>query len=91
MSTLFVIDKLNLILYPFLDAIFSNNRTVTEQSRLSGEPFVTADDNLSSNTSTPTSLKKQDSVESPLKDVGYRKRNSKSLPLRNDGSLDYDG
>jgi len=70
----------------------SNNRTLTEPvSRLSDDPFVTCDDNLSTNTSTPTSLKKQDSVESPLKDVGYKKRNSKQLPLRNDGTLDYDG
>lgn len=70
----------------------SNNRTITEPlSRLSDDPFVTCDDNLSTNTSTPTSLKKQDSIESSLKDVGYKKRNSKSLPLRNDGTLDYDG
>ncbi|XP_070499509.1 oxysterol-binding protein-related protein 9 isoform X2 [Chironomus tepperi] len=69
----------------------SNNRTIVEPaSRLSDDPFVTANDNTSTNTSTPTSLKKQDSIESPLKDVGHRKRNSKSLPLRNDGSLDYD-
>lgn len=69
----------------------SNNRTITEPpSRLSDEPFVSADDNISTNTSTPTSLKKQESIESPIKDVGHRKRNSKSLPLRNDGSLDYD-
>ena len=61
-------------------------------SRLSDDPFVTCDDNLSTNTSTPTSLKKQDSIESSsLKDVGYNKRNSKSLPVRNDGTLDYDG
>lgn len=55
-------------------------------SRLSDDPFVTCDDNLSTNTSTPTSLKKQDSIES-----GGYKRNSKSLPVRNDGTLDYDG
>lgn len=75
----------------FLHLVCSNNRAA-EHSRLSDEPFVSAaDDNFSTNTSTPTSLKKQESIESPLKDVGYRKRNSKSLPLRNDGSLDYDG
>ncbi|CAG9804550.1 unnamed protein product [Chironomus riparius] len=69
----------------------SHNRTIVEPiSRLSDDPFVTANDNTSTNTSTPTSLKKQDSIESPIKDVGHRKRNSKSLPLRNDGSLDYD-
>lgn len=51
---------------------------------------MTCDDNLSTNTSTPTSLKNQD-VESPGKDVGFKKRNSKSLPMRNDGTLDYDG
>jgi hypothetical protein len=60
-------------------------------SRLSDDPFVTCDDNLSTNTSTPTSLKKQDSVDSSLREVGYKKRNSKSLPVRNDGTLDYDG
>lgn len=60
-------------------------------SRLSDDPFVTCDDNLSTNTSTPTSLKKQDSIESSLRDVSYNKRNSKSLPVRNDGTLDYDG
>lgn len=65
----------------------SNTRTITEPvSRLSDDPFVTCDDNLSTNTSTPTSLKKQDSG-----DDGFKKRNSKSLPVRNDGSLDYDG
>lgn len=65
----------------------SNTRTITEPvSRLSDDPFVTCDDNLSTNTSTPTSLKKQDSVED-----GYKKRNSRSLPVRNDGTLDYDG
>jgi hypothetical protein len=72
-------------------SLCSNNRAA-EHSRLSDEPFVSAaDDNFSTNTSTPTSLKKQESIESPLKDVSYRKRNSKSLPLRSDGSLDYDG
>jgi hypothetical protein len=71
---------------------YSNNRTITEPSRLSDEPFVSADDNLSTNTSTPTSLKKQDSIESPSRDnFDYRKRNSKSLPLRTDGTLDFDG
>lgn len=70
----------------------SNPRTITEPvSRLSDDPFVTCDDDLSTNTSTPTSLKKQDSFESPSKDVVHKKRNSKSLPLRNDGTLDYDG
>ncbi|CRK98250.1 CLUMA_CG011612, isoform A [Clunio marinus] len=69
----------------------SNNRTITEPaSRLSDDPFVTCDDNLSTNTSTPTSLKKQESIDSPMKDGGYKKRNSKSLPVRNDGTLDYD-
>lgn len=71
---------------------FSNNRTITEPtSRFSDEPFVSANDNESTNTSTPTSLKKQDSIESPSRETVRRKRNSKSLPIKNDGSLDYDG
>ena len=53
------------------------------------DPFLTAEDNTSYSNSTSTSLKKQDSVES--NDVRYKKRNSKSLPVRNDGTLDYDG
>ena len=78
--------------YFIIFILYSNNRTIAEPtSRLSDEPFVSANDNASTNTSTPTSLQKQDSIESPIKDVGHRKRNSKSLPLRNDGSLDYDG
>lgn len=53
---------------------------------------MTCDDNLSTNTSTPTSLKKQDSIESgAMRDVGSKKRNSKSLPVKSDGTLDYDG
>lgn len=82
----------NLLICLCFRSLDSHNRTITEPtSRLSDDPFVTCDDNLSTNTSTPTSLKKQDSFDSPLKDVGYKKRNSKQLPLRNDGTLDYDG
>lgn len=66
----------------------SNTRTLTE-SRLAEDSFLTAEDNTSHSNSTSTSLKKQDSVES--NDVRYKKRNSKSLPVRNDGTLDYDG
>lgn len=71
--------------------VFLVHSNTQPASRLSDDPFVTCDDNLSTNTSTPTSLKKQDSVASSIRDVGYNKRNSKSLPVRNDGTLDYDG
>ncbi|CAO1403299.1 unnamed protein product [Diamesa serratosioi] len=70
----------------------SNIRTITEPaSRLSDDRYVTADDNLSTNTSTTSSLKKENSIESPTRDGGaYKKRNSKSLPVKTDGTLDYD-
>ncbi|XP_055527087.1 oxysterol-binding protein-related protein 9 isoform X2 [Wyeomyia smithii] len=75
----------------------SNTRTLTDPAaRLStDEHFVTAEDN----TSNSVSLKKQDSqdtstasaVPNDVCRVGTRKSyDSKSLPIRNDGSLDYD-
>lgn len=75
----------------------SNNRTLSDpNARLStDEHFVTAEDN----TSNSVSLKKQDSLEacgasaSPNVPGGTGPRksyDSKSLPIRNDGSLDYD-
>ena len=72
---------------------FSNIRTITEPaSRLSDDRYVTADDNLSTNTSTTSSLKKENSIESPSRDgSAFKKRNSKSLPVKTDGTLDYDG
>ncbi|XP_058833217.1 oxysterol-binding protein-related protein 9 isoform X2 [Topomyia yanbarensis] len=72
----------------------SNTRTLSDPiARLSAnEHFVTAEDN----TSNSVSLKKQDSIETSAasaipNDVGYSGGGSrKSLPIRNDGSLDYD-
>lgn len=69
----------------------SNARTITE-SRLNEDPFVTADDNTNTTNSTTSSLKKQDSIDSQsINEVIVKKRNSKSLPVKNDGTLDYDG
>ncbi|XP_058833218.1 oxysterol-binding protein-related protein 9 isoform X3 [Topomyia yanbarensis] len=75
-------------------AVDSNTRTLSDPiARLSAnEHFVTAEDN----TSNSVSLKKQDSIETSAasaipNDVGYSGGGSrKSLPIRNDGSLDYD-
>ncbi|XP_053689363.1 oxysterol-binding protein-related protein 9 isoform X2 [Sabethes cyaneus] len=75
----------------------SNTRTLSDPAaRLStDEHFVTAEDN----TSNSVSLKKQDSqdtsaasaVPNDVGRLGARKSyDSKSLPIRNDGSLDYD-
>ncbi|XP_065077737.1 oxysterol-binding protein-related protein 9 [Ochlerotatus camptorhynchus] len=78
----------------------SNTRTLSDPTaRLSTEDhFATADDN----TSNSVSLKKQDSLDTSTasaipNDLGYgahagsrKSYDSKSLPIRNDGSLDYD-
>lgn len=75
----------------------SNTRTLSDPTaRLSTEEhFATADDN----TSNSVSLKKQDSLETSTasaipNDLGHpssrKSYDSKSLPIRNDGSLDYD-
>lgn len=81
------------VLLLFFVCFCSNIRTITEPaSRLSDDRYVTADDNLSTNTSTTSSLKKENSIESPSHDGnGFKKRNSKSLPVKTDGTLDYDG
>lgn len=70
----------------------SNTRTITETTtRYSEDLFVTADDTNTTN-STTSSLKKQDSIDSQTaNDVHVKKRNSKSLPIKNDGTVDYDG
>ncbi|XP_039437214.1 oxysterol-binding protein-related protein 9 isoform X3 [Culex pipiens pallens] len=79
-------------------AVDSNTRTLSDPTaRLSAdEQFATAEDG----TSTSVSLKKQDSLDTSTASAatpnastagGPRKSyDSKSLPIRNDGSLDYD-
>lgn len=85
-------------IYYFFCPISSNTRTLSDPTaRLSAdEQFATAEDG----TSTSVSLKKQDSLDTSTASAatpnastagGPRKSyDSKSLPIRNDGSLDYD-
>ncbi|XP_062544680.1 oxysterol-binding protein-related protein 9 isoform X2 [Armigeres subalbatus] len=83
-----------------LNSPTSNTRTLSDPiTRLSAEErFVTAEDT----TSNSVSLKKQDSLETSIasaipNDLSHgahassrKSYDSKSLPIRNDGSLDYD-
>ncbi|XP_055611984.1 oxysterol-binding protein-related protein 9 isoform X1 [Uranotaenia lowii] len=77
----------------------SNTRTLSDSAvRLSAEEhFVTAEENTSNN----VSLKKQDSIDTSSASVAphdssygagapRKSYDSKSLPIRNDGTLDYD-